>query len=283
MREYDQDLDKVVASSDPITVVFELNEEMMRRVGRIGYVLTYAFWAGILVTILAAIFFVWVALTDFNYAPLIAALIVIFASVIASGYARRERPFLDEYRVLAGMVTRAKNWNPNPVIPEGNDVVERYLKYLEQLDDRFAYYRNKPGYLQKDFRLKTKNGKEVHFDAMMAGPSYPWDKVVEDVRILVRTVPQVTDTEVWSMKEDAEYALKSLRRGSFVFKGGSARIVLIQTGRSDFDEGAVLVANNNWVKYTRSLGGDSVEWSSPMELVAENPSGTYNFGTVFFT
>ena len=84
------------------------------------------------------------------------------------------------------------------------------------------------------------------------------------------------------MKEDSEYALHNIRRGRFVAKPGPARVVLIQTERSDFDEAAVKAANNDWVNYHRGLGSDTIDWSSPIELVSENRSGTYNFGTIFF-
>ncbi|MBN1677877.1 MAG: hypothetical protein JW880_04995 [Candidatus Thermoplasmatota archaeon] len=279
----DRDLDKIVATSDPIAVVFELNEEMMWRVGRIRYVLTYAFWAGILVTLLTIIFMVWVALTDYDLAVVILGLLVIFASVIASGYARREKPFLDEYRVLASAVARAKNWQPNPAIPQGSNVLDRYLKYLAQSDDRFGYYfENRPKYLRRDFRVKRKTGEEIRFDAVLEGSSYPWDPVVEDVRVLVRTVPIATVADVMSMKEDSEYALRGLRWLRFVFKPGPARIVLVQTEREVLEEGVVEAANEHWVHYKRGLGGDEVDWSSPIELVAESESGTYNFGSIYF-
>lgn len=278
----DKDLDKIAATSDPITVMFELNEEMMWRIGRIGYVLTYAFWAGILVAILAAVFFVWTILTEVNFAGLVGSVIVVLTSAIATMYAHRERPFLDEYKVLAGAVGRSRYWKPNPNIPPGSDILERYLKYLEKYDDRFAYYfKNKPKYLHKDFRMETKSGKKIHFDAVLRGSSFPWDPVVEDVRVLIRTVPIATLSEVTSMKDDSEYALKNLGV-RFVSKPGPARIVLIQTGKSSFDEAVVEAADENWVHYARRLGNDEVDWSSPIELIAESESGTYNLGTVFF-
>ncbi len=280
----DKDLDKIVSSSDPITVVLELNEEMMWRVGRIGYVLSYAFWAGIMVTILATLFMIYTLLTEVIYINLIGSFLVAFFSIMASVYAYREKPFLDEYKVLAGSVSRAKDWQPNPRIPDGKTMLDRYLNYLSQTDDRFAFYFNhKPKYLHRDFRMeKKKEGKEIQFDAVLAGSSFPWDKVVEDVRVLIRVVPLATLSELRTMKDDAEYALRHLRDYRFVSKPGPARIILVQAQNSEFDHEVVKTANTEWVKYERGLGGTNVSWSSPIELVAEKPSGDYEFGTIFF-
>lgn len=279
---FDSDLPKAVAFSDPMSVVFELNSEMLLRINRIRYVLVYAYWAGVAVAILSVIYFIWTVFTEVNYINLGGTVLIIVLSIIACHFARQQKPFLDEYKVLAGAVDRAKDWIITPPIPEGDSHVNRLLRYLESTDERFAYYIKKPGYLRRNETVKTKDGQNVRFDAVLEGSSFPWHPVVENVRVLIRVVPVVTRDEVARMVRDAELALKRIGRTRWEFKPGPARILLIQTERGNFDSEAIEAANTTWVHYQRTVGGTSYEWSSPVELIAESADGRYNQGTVCF-
>jgi len=279
---FDNELPKAVAFSDPMSVVFELNSEMLWRITRIRYVLVYAFWVGIAVAILSACYFLWIVFTEVNYVSLGGVVFVIVLSFLACYFARQQKPFLDEYKVLAGAVDRAREWNMNPPIPDGSSHVDRLLRYLEDTDERFAYYSGKPGYLRRNEAVKTRDGQIIRFDVVLDGSSFPWHPVIENLRVLVRVVPVVSRDELMRVTKDAELALKRIGWAKWDFKPGPARIVLVQTEKSGFDGEIIEVANMNWVHYQRTVGGVSYKWSSPVELIAEGTDGRYNLGTVCF-
>jgi hypothetical protein len=272
-----------VAFTDPVEAVFEINELMLLRIARLRYVLLYAFWAGIVASIGSVLGLIWVLATgpEANIIVLLVGLLV--ASLVAWWFAYSEGPFLSEYQVLALAVWRAKEWQPHPRVPEGKDHLSRLVKYLEEQDDRFGFYYDKyPENLTLNSGLKGKS-KVVHqFGASFASSSFPWDDADESIKILIRAVPRVTESDIVSMKKAAEDVVPKAWVGHWKFKPSAVRIILLQTESADFSEDIIKLAEQNRVEYERDVGGHSYDWSSPIELVAEDPSGVYNFGTVYF-
>ncbi|MFQ5951775.1 MAG: hypothetical protein ACE5KH_06810 [Candidatus Geothermarchaeales archaeon] len=272
-----EELPEAVAFADPITAVFELNEEMLKRSTRIGYIVEYALWAGVIITIISGLgsLVLWLSGEDITLRVLAAVALVI--SPIVAFYARRERRFLGEYRVRSGAVNRAKSWQPDAPIPEGPDPLSRFLDYLRTQDERFAYLVDKrPKRLARPAEIWGRS-KETHdFDAYFEGSPWPWDSVQEGVRILIRTAPKVTLDILQSMREDAEDVLAQSE--SLL----PARVILLQTELATFSDEIVDFANENWVEYERRVGSSEWDWESPVELVAESPKGTYTFGSVNF-
>jgi len=276
-------LTDAIGFTDPIETVFEINEQMLYRISRIRYVFMYAFWAGLLVSIACILALVWVLATGTEATTIFLLVGTILASSLAAWFAHAEGPFLNEYQVLAGAVSRARDWEPHPSIPEGKDALARYLKYLEHQDDRFAfYYGKKSEYLKLGSTLKGKSKKNCHFDASFVASSFPWDDIEESVRIFVRAVPIVTQSDMEAMKKDAEDVIPTAAKAYWVFKPTSFRFVLLQTGSANFSEEIIGFANENQVEYNRLIGGSEYDWSFPIELVAEDASRVYNFGTVYF-
>jgi hypothetical protein len=277
-----ESLTDAVAFTDPIDTVFDINEQMLRRVSRIRYVLTYAFWAGVVALLLATIAILWVLLTGPDPSALALLGFIIVLSIVAVWFAHQERPFLDEYQILAGAVHRAKDWLPRSRVPQGDSPLNRFLAYLEAHDDRFEYfYKKKPEYLQRDVLLKGKSKKQHHFDAFFQPSSFPWDKIEESVRVFIRVVDEVDSSTIEDMKEAVEDVLSAIGRPQWVFKPCGTRVVLIQTQSDEFDDDVIEEANERRIRYTRDIGGTPTDWSLPAELVAED-GDFYNFGTTYF-
>jgi hypothetical protein len=287
MTEADDQVDELltdaVAFTDPIQAVFDINDQMLVRITRLRYVFLYAFWAGIVASFGAALGLLWVVITGPDINVLVLLVGVLLASLVAFWFARSEGPFLSEYQVIAGAVSRAKDWQPHPQVPEGKDHLSRYVKFLEEQDDRFGfYYEKNHENLRLDSNLKGTSKTLHHFDATFASSSFPWDDIDGSVRILIRAIPHVTESDILSMKKAAEDVIPRAWVAHWVFKPASVRIILLQTGDSDFSEEIIKLAEKNRVEHERDVGGVSYEWSAPIELVAEDPSGVYNFGTVYF-
>lgn len=271
-----EDLPDAVAFTDPITAVFELNEEMVKRVSRIGYIVDYAFWAGVILSMLSGIGSLVFWVTDADLVLRVLAPAALIVSPVVAWYARKERQFLDEYRVLASAVNRAKDWEPNPEIPEGDDPLERLLKYLEEQDERFAYlYRRRPRCLKESYTVQGLEEESYTFDAYFACTPYPWYRVQEGLRLLVKVLPVV---EIEDIQELMDAAMDALEGGSSL----PTRIILLQTDEADFPDEVVEHVDENWVEYDRSVGRDNWDWASPIELMAEDPEGQYNFGSFYF-
>jgi len=279
----EESLADAAAFTDPIDAVFEINEQMLYRISRIRYVFTYSFWAGALASIICAFALVWVLLTGPDAFTVFVLLVAIIASVVAFWFSRSEGPFLSEYQLLAGAVSRARDWQPHPNIPEGEDAIARFLNYLKEQDDRFAFYYDKNNQnLKLDFTLRGKSKNGHHFDAVFVASSFPWDHIEGSVRIFVRAVPSVTTSDIEAMKKDAEDVIPTAAKGYWVSKPTSFRFILLQTGIADFSDEVIKSANETRAEYTRELGGSEYDWGCPIELVAEDPSGVYNFGSVYF-
>ena len=173
-------------------------------------------------------------------------------------------------------------------MPEGADAVSRFVKLLESQDERFAYFfRKRPRGLSRDLTTTGKSGKQLHFDLSFSCSSYPWDRMHEGVRVLLRVKQKIGVDDVREMKEDFQDLLKrpilkSHGRLLFVFRSTIWRVVLLQTKSSEISEDAIMYANENHVKYERMVGGNTYDWSSPIELLAETPDGSYEQGIFYF-
>jgi len=275
----EEDLPKSIAFTDPINIVFDLNEEMLSRVARFRYILIYTFWAGIAVSILAIIAFILLVLFEpFSYVhPM--PIGVLIASLLASYLSRQQRPFLEEYRVLASAVKRAGDWDPHPKIPDDPYPTSRMLKFLEGQDERYAYlYKKKPKRLQKPAQIKGKSKKIHTFDAIFCGISTGWPSPIpEGVTIFIRSLTEIRIDDIKNAKSEVEDVIQRI---GFIYD--SIRVILIQTDSPSFSEEVLEYAGKNWLEYSKEIGSYTYEWSSPIELIAEDNSGVYNFGSCYF-
>ncbi len=277
------DLDDGIDFTDPIAAVFDLSEEMVERALRIGWIVAYAFYAGIGLTGIAALGLLFLlssfqgTQSDFILVAFAAATLVV--SPIVVWFARRERQFLLKYRVLSSSANRARDWEAQPEIPEGNTPLERLISYLREEDDRFAHhYEKRPQALKMPAEVTGKSKVAYSFDAYFARNPWPWERIPDGFRLLVRVIAEADLEDVERLREEAEDGL------SFVDAPPSgARIILLQTDRSDFSEEVVDYVNENEVEYERLIGSETWDWSSPIELVAEDlDMDVYSFGNYYF-
>jgi len=270
-----EDVAKRVSFTDPISAIFELNEDLMKRVGRLTYLIEYAHLGGAAILLISAMALLIGFFNNWSTENLIFVGLALGASLLAWWWGRQESRFLDEYLVRSSAVARAKNWEPHPKLPTGSDPLNRFLKYLQDQDERFArIYAKKPEKLEKNAQIAGKSGKTYRFDAYFRGWIFGWR--VEPIVIFVRLVPAVRIKDVREMKAAVE--------DIFAAEGqnGPVRAFLIQTQGGDIAEDVLVQANEHVLEYERTVGGKTLDWSSPVEVLAEDPSGVYNIGSFYF-
>ena len=130
--------------------------------------------------------------------------------------------------------------------------------------------------MEKNNEADGKSGKIHRFDAYFDGRLLTWRRAPGPVLIFVRIVKAIRVQDVELMKEAVEDVLSA---GGY---SGPVRALIVQTESGDISEDVVLYANEHPLEYERSVGVKSVDWTSPVELLAEDPSGTYNIGTFYF-
>lgn len=265
---------------DPISAVFALNQEMVSRVPRIGAIVEYAYWAGIIITILSAMgsLIFWLENHGLDLRLLAAAALVI--SPVFSWFARRERQFLSEYHVLASAVNRAKDWEPEPEIPEGEEPLDRLIEFLKGQDERFAYlYEKRPKCLKSPYRgpWRLSEESEYLYDAYFECTPYPWYRIHEGLRLFIKVLPLVD-------VEDVEEFLEATKEMIDDFDGNRlpVRAALLQTDSGEFDDDLIEYVEENGLEYYRRVGTEEWEWNSPIELIAEDPEGHYNLATLYW-
>jgi hypothetical protein len=277
------DLESIESFSDPISTVFELNERMLARITKIRYIINYGFYTGTLISLASALALIILFLEGEPFSALQSLLItfiIISAPIAYISY--HQSQFVEEYEILASAVSRANRWQSEPIIPDGQNPIDRYLAYLENIDERVAYFKKKRDCLSKDVDLKGKSKNMHHFDAVFDCSTYPWDKAKESETILIRVLPKVTKNDIMDMKKAAEDVLAAIPK-KWHAKAQAARVVLIQTSAESFNEDAVAFANEEGFEYERStVSGKDLDWWAPIELVAERTNGKYLFGTVYF-
>lgn len=270
--------------SDPMSVLFDLNDDMLEGMDRIRYALGFSFWAGGLLAVGSAVAALWLVLfeqpRDHLWTALALALVAL-VSGYASYSAHAERQFLEDYSILARGVQRANLWKPNPTIPEGPDALSRLVAHLKETDERIGYITDKdPKKLRRDASVKGKSKAMHKFDLFMAADKPMGilsDPVPEGIILLVRKVEGATLDDVKELKAAAEDVLNRLHPYD-----QSARVVLLQTGERKFPEAVVEFANKNWMNYDRSIGNSGWAWSSPVELIGEGPDKTYVLENMYF-
>ncbi len=278
-----EELPEVVDITDPIAAVFDLNEEMAGRARRIGFIVAYAFDAGIILSGVAGIGLLFLLTSfqgtqsDFILVAFAAATLVV--SPVVVWFAQKERQFLWEYRVLSSSANRARDWEPQPEIPDGDSALERLINYLRKEDDRFAHhYEKRPQALRMPAQVSGKSKVARSFDAYFARNPWPWERIPDGLRLLIRVLPEADLEDVEKFREETEEVLDSV-----VPPPSAARIILLQTDDSDFSEEVVDYVNENEVEYKRRIGSKTWDWSSPIELVAEDPEDdVYSFGNYYF-
>jgi len=270
--------------SDPMSVLFDLNDEMLEGIDRIRYALGFSFWAGGMTAFASVMLVLWLVFYEQpdDYG-LYAIFLLLFAciSAYACYSAHSERPFLDDYKVFAWGIQRANEWEPHPKIPEGPDAVSRLISYLKESDDRVGYILEKDrDELETDKSVKGRSKAMHKFDAYMAADKpigFLSEPVPEGMVLMVRAVKNATVEDVKAFRKDAEDVLRRLSPDN-----QAVRVALLQTGGGKFSEAAVEFANKTWMEYDRTIDSRVWDWSSPVELVGEGQDGTYVFENTYF-
>ncbi len=270
-------ISKSVAFTDPISAVFELNEDFMKRLTRVTYLLEYAHTGGLIVTIISIPFLLAGILIPWPLENLGILSLIFLASFLAWWYGRQELRFLEEYRIRSAAVSRAKNWDPHPKIPDAGTPLDRLTRYLEDQDERFAYvYQRRPDKLEKDAVVQGKSRRDHHFDGYFDGRLFTWRRTPGPLQIFIRVAPVVRRTDLERMNQSVVDVLK----GSDYT--GPIRAILLQTNSGEISDEVIMYANQHPLEYERDVGEKTTDWASPIEVVAEDPSGVYNIGSFYF-
>src|SRR2546425_5932202 len=272
-----EELPKSIAFTDPMSAVFDLNDDLMKRIDRLWYVVTYAHVAGMVLTLISPLVFLVGVLNGWPTTNLAGLVLVVLASLVAWRFARQEVRFLFEYRLRSSAVNRARTWDPHPNVPEGPSPLDRLIKYPVTQDDRVAYlYGRHTKPFEKDVNIAGKSGRTHRFEAYLDGRLLTWRRTAGPIRIFVRTTPVARIEDLKAMKKAVEDVLES------GYYGGAVRAFLLQIQAGEISEDVTLYANLNPLDYAREVGGKELEWSSPIELIAENPGGAYNIASFYF-
>jgi hypothetical protein len=184
---------------------------------------------------------------------------------------------LEEYRIRSAAVSRAKNWDPHPELPDASTPLDRLVKYLESQDERLAYvYERRPDKLEKDAEIIGKSRTSHHFDGYFDGRLLTWRRTPGPVQIFIRVVPVVSLADLEEMNKSV---VDVLAGNEYT---GPIRAILLQTGSGEISEDVIITANQNLLEYERNVGEKTVDWSSPIEVISEDPSGAYNIGSFYF-
>lgn len=271
------------ALSDPMNTFLDLNEYMLDGIDHLRYVLAYSLWFGALISIASIGAFGWYLVEDGLSWLHLALAVVALCSVMAVYWSRLERPFIDDYRIFAWALHRASGWEPHPKVPQGPDPVSRLLSLLSEKDERFELLLEKKGdKLVRNAEVKGHSKKLHAFDAFFAADRPMTlsldDTIPEGVTLLVRVVSKATVDDLARLKSDAEDVLQ----GNVSMNEAALRVILLQAGAEEFPSEVVEYAGKNWMEYPRTFDSGQYDWSSPVELIAESPSGVYNFGNCYF-
>ncbi|MBN1677735.1 MAG: hypothetical protein JW880_04280 [Candidatus Thermoplasmatota archaeon] len=270
--------------TDPMSVLFDLNDEMLEGMSHMRYAIGFSFWAGGAIAIASAISFLWVIFVDqpeslglYAFALAIIALVSAYACVCA----HEGRPLLEDYSILGRGIRRANLWKPSPKMPGGPDPVSRLLTYLRETDDRIevavSRYKHK---VARDASAKGKS-KGVHKFDLFVETQSPFTisskDVPEGLVVMVRAVEKASLEDVRRLKADSEDVLRR------VYPYDQAvRVILLQTGDGKFPGEVTEFANKSWMKYDRTIDDRTWEWSSPIELIAEGKDGLYVLENAYF-
>lgn len=270
--------------TDPASIMYDLNEDLLNAMDHLRYALSYAAWAGGLICAGSAFLALWLAFVE-RPEDMVWSILLLGLVGLVSGYAchcaRLRRPLLEDYWVLGWGVHRANSWDPRPRIPDGADGCARFIAYLRMSDERFGYLaESRPAAIKRNCEVTGKSGSRHRFDVFM-DCGRPWgflsDPLPEGMVLMVREVKDATVEDVRRLRDDAQDVLARL-----IPHEQGVRVVLLQTGGGALDPRAVSYANENWMRYTKSTDRYTIQWSSPVEVVAEDLSGVYVFGNCWF-
>jgi len=262
---------------DPISTISDLNSEMLGRLGRIEFILSYSLWVGLCLSILSFIGIIVVSLA-YQDAWYFIGLIIVFAfSFYTTWISLQERPFIYEYHTFVSSVQRGLDWDPEADIPEGRDEIDRLYKMLQEQDERVnKVYNSKNVKIYRDHTIEGESKKKYHFDGYLEGWVPGYNPFNEGVVIFIRKCPKVEQTDV----DEYIAALNDIFKLSM--EGRSKRFFFIQTEKPEFSEDIVEYVYENQIEYDRDARAYAWEWSSPIELIAEGSEGQYSIGTFSF-
>lgn len=262
---------------DPIEAVFALNEEMASRVPRIGAIVDFAYFASLIFVAIFAVGTLVFWLLDFELYVRILWAFALAVTPVMIWMAYKERQFLSEYGVLARAVNRAKDWEPEPEIPEGEEPLDRLIEYLKGQDERFAYlYEKRPHCLKTPYKAwGLREGDQYYYDAYFNCRPYPWHRMPEGLRLFIKILPLVDVSDAQQLLDETNAMLKEPPT-----VGLPVRVILLQTESGDLSDDVIEFVEETWFEYQRTVGREEWEWTSPIELMAEDPEGHYNIFTL---
>lgn len=272
-----EELYKTVATMDPITLVTELNEEMLSRSSKILSIARYASAMGFLISIAALAGFFHFTFIQFDFLISLGLIIIYIFSLRAAWYGYQQLHFLMDYQILASAISRGMRWDPLPQIPTGETILDRFLEYLKNQDDRFdLYYSRMPDNLVHDAEFEGKLKTMYKFDIYFEGGPKRFESYKESIEFFIRTVPEVNIMTIDTYRKELEDVLNNMKTID------SARFFLIQTDKSDFSDEIIEYVNTHYVNYWRGEDDSKTDWKSPIEILSEDPSGHYNIGSFYF-
>lgn len=199
---------------------------------------------------------------------MIAEVIFIGMLVFLFYHAFRASSFFGPFSRRLRSVTKALSFDPQPEIPEGKDVVERFLKYLLATDERYERSaKKKPHGLRLRTNLKGGSGRTYPFDAYFYDRGRPRRA---RYKILLRVFDKkVSKSDMQQFRRELDDVIKEVRYPT--------RIFAIQT-TGELDEEAIDYIQSNWIVWKRRK-----RWfGRPIELIRESEEGTYDFGIFYF-
>ena len=259
---------------DPISSIFELTEELQKRVKRIRVVLFYTILAGGILAIAGALFVVYSMYLG-KYDVTLLWGVVFLASTIAAIEASRQDIFLLSFQGKTELLKKARFWNPTPNIPSGSGHAERFVKYLMSSDENFSRMLAKS---KKDMDFDTevtgKSGSKAHFDACFFHRR--WGTVFGYHLFLRCYHKQLTKEDLLSLKSDVDDVVKKRRFPA-------TRVIALQTSAEEIPEDVLELADTRWITFPVGRPVGKEHHGCPIEPIALEDDNKYRMELIYFT
>jgi hypothetical protein len=254
---------------DPISSIFDLSDRVAQMAPTVRRLYRYTAVILVLWIIIMAI----VTLFTFGSNLLIAGLAIVgfIVGVIALSLLRQTDAFFRGFVQRHRAIRLVREADPVVKIPEGRTPIERLTRYLVEENPTVA-------------RLVHDHGNAVRYRITLAGRgrSVPFDLVIERpgswfARVLGTGDPGFA---VVARLAPAPVALADLQRieadvveSRSSFRGAPRRLILLRPQPSPLPEEAYEYA----VGHPVVLGGRLARHRASLEVITENPDGTYDF------
>lgn len=257
---------------DPFEDVLDLSESMLRRMKKFRIVLLFGLLGGLLLGVtllLAGVIRIWYSLNDVGLTVLmilggIASLVVFLVSSQLDG-------FLLHFERRMDTLLKAKDFNPNPRIPDRPTPIERIIHYLGKSDRELAeVFQSHPHNLVISEVFSIKN-QVVKFDAYFFRRRYRYPST----QIFVRTLPEkVQIGHLQRFKKDVELVAQKRRLPP-------TRAIIVQTGGEILSEQVSDWAEKNWIVFPLDAKPGKEWHACPVEVFLETPTGFYDLAVFY--